>query len=188
MYGILQSSLMEGINSLTKNGGLTCERVSTYVLLQASIFHRVLDIQLQSTLIAIILIVAFDCTISGGVIFLLTGHIMGILFFGLGVFISPIPKRIPDFETVIKYILRIGFYASPAMYPMAKMSGLHYEIMEYNPFSYFVEYARYQSNTDSVFLNLEMAIFSVYVLLMSTLLVIGLLRVDKLRWRMSTWS
>ena len=37
---------------------------------------------------------------------------MGLLFFGLGVVIAPIAKRIPDIETVIKYVLRIGFYVT----------------------------------------------------------------------------
>jgi ABC-2 type transport system permease protein len=188
MYGILQSSIMEGVNSLSKNGGLACERVSTFVLLQASIWYRVIDIQLQSTLIAIILIAAFDCTLFGGIIFLILGQIMGMLFFGFGVLISPIPKRIPDFETIIKYILRIGFYASPAMYPMVKMTGLHYRIMEYNPFSYFVEYARYLAGSDSVFLSLDKAIFVFFITLLTLMMVIGLKRVDRLRWRMTTWS
>ena len=81
-----------------------------------------------------------------------TNH--GFAFFGLGVVIAPIAKRIPDIETVIKYVLRIGFYVSPAMYPMTKMTGIHYILMEYNPFSYFVELSRLFGGAESEFENL----------------------------------
>ncbi len=188
LYGALQSSIMAGIHSISLNGGLSCERIKTSVLIKAAIWHRVIDISLQSFLIAIILIIAFDASILGGVIFLMIGQIMGLLFFGLGVVIAPIAKRIPDIETVIKYVLRIGFYASPAMYPMAKMTGIHYKVMEYNPFSYFVELSRLFGGAESEFENLSMVRFFIFTSLLVIVTIIGIKRIDKLRWRMTTWS
>ena len=188
LYGALQSSIMAGIHSITLNGGLSCERIKTSVLIKAAILHRVIDISLQSFLIAIILIVAFGASIFGGMAFLLLGQIMGLLFFGVGVIIAPIAKRIPDLETVIKYILRVGFYASPAMYPMAKMTGIHYRIMEYNPFSYFAELSRLLGGAESEFENLSMPLFSIFTLSLLIITIIGIKRIDKLRWRMTTWS
>ena len=54
--------------------------IKTSVLIKAAIWHRIIDISLQSFLIAVILIVAFEASIFWGIVFLMIGQIMGLLF------------------------------------------------------------------------------------------------------------
>ncbi len=189
MYRVFQSSLLKGMACIKDlNGGFKAERISTRVVLTAEVYHRMVDVFLQTILIAVILILAFGTKPLDGLVFVLLAQAMGFLFFGLGVIISPTVNQIPDLQNVISYVLRLGFYVSPAMYPMQRMEGLHYQVNEYNPFAYFAELARYLAGVDSSFPELSISIFCalVGVLIVSTY--IGLVRIDKLRWRMTTWS
>jgi|TARA_B110001452_G_C15232787_1_gene426937 lipopolysaccharide transport system permease protein len=189
MYRVFQTSLMAGISAIPDpNGGLKCERISTKILLSATVLHRTIDIFFQTSLITGILVYAFDTSVSGGFIFLILCQIMGFLFFGFGSILSPLVKRIPDIGTLIGYVLRLGFFASPAMYPMSRMTGLHYNFNEYNPFAYFAESARLLLGVDSVFESLNPLHFLLIVTVLVLLTIIGFKRIDFLRWRMTTWS
>ena len=170
------------------NGGFKAERISTKVVISAEIYHRLIDIFLQTILIMTIMILAFDTQLLDGIIFVLLAQLMGFMFFGLGVIISPLVNQIPDLQNVISYMLRLGFYVSPAMYPMERMEGLHYRLNEFNPFSYFAEFARYLTDVDSAFTSLNFGVFLGILSLLSLFTYIGLRRIDKLRWRMTTWS
>jgi ABC-type polysaccharide/polyol phosphate export permease len=147
-----------------------------------------IDVSLQTILIALLLIIGFNTQFTGGIIFLFMAQVMGILFFGVGTILSPLVRRIPDFLTVIQYVLRLGFYISPAMYPMARMEGIHFKANEFNPFAYFAELARYLTGAESVFPNLNFYVFIIFVLMMALLTIIGFRRIDHLRWRMTSWS
>ncbi|RJU90129.1 MAG: hypothetical protein DWC07_04435 [Candidatus Poseidoniales archaeon] len=189
MYRVFQSSLLKGLACIRElNGGFKAERISTSVVLRAEIAHRLIDVFLQSVLIAVILVLAFGTEPLDGLIFLGIAQAMGFLMFGLGVLLSPYTNLIPDLQNVISYGLRLGFYASPAMYPMARMEGFHYRVNQYNPFAYFVEFGRYLANVDSTFLDLNPNFFAALVVALLLLTVVGLRRVDGLRWRMTTWS
>lgn len=189
MYRVFQTSLMSGISAIPDpNGGLKCERISTKVLLSATVLHRTIDIFFQTSLITGILVFSFGTSIIGAFIFLLLCQVMGFLFFGFGSILSPLVKRIPDVGTLIGYILRLGFFASPAMYPMSRMSGLHYKVNEYNPFAYFVESARLLLEVESVFESLNPLHFILIIMILLILTIIGFKRIDFLRWRMTTWS
>jgi lipopolysaccharide transport system permease protein len=189
MYRVFQSSLQKGMVCIRElNGGFKAERISTKVVISAEIYHRLIDIFLQTILIMTIMILAFDTQLLAGIIFVLLAQLMGFMFFGLGVIISPLVNQIPDLQNVISYMLRLGFYVSPAMYPMERMEGLHYRINEFNPFSYFAEFARYLTDVDSAFTSLNLGVFLGILSLLSLFTYIGLRRIDKLRWRMTTWS
>ena len=138
-------------------------------------------------LIALIMVVGFDAKVLGVLIFIFIAQLMGLLTLGLGTFLSPIVQKIPDLRNVISYALRIGFYASPAMYPMERMEGLHYKINEYNPFAYFAELAR-GAGVSSSFFELEIEIFGLINSVLILCTVIGISRLDSLRWRMTNWS
>lgn len=189
MYRVFQSSLIGGLRCIRElNGGFKAERVSTGVVLKAEVLHRLIDVFLQSILIATILVLAFDVTLIDGFVFLGLVQIMGFLMFGFGVALSPYTNLIPDLENLISYGLRLGFYASPAMYPMARMEGFHYRVNLYNPFAYFAEFGRHLADVDSTFLLLDIRVFTAFVSGLLLLAFFGLRRVDRLRWRMTTWS
>ena len=134
------------------------------------------------------MVLAFDTQLLDGIIFVLLAQLMGFMFFGFGVIISPLVNQIPDLQNVISYMLRLGFYVSPAMYPMERMEGLHYQLNELNPFAYFAEFARYLTGVDSAFTSLNIGVFLGILSFLSLFTYIGLRRIDKLRWRMTTWS
>ena len=189
MYRVFQGSLMNGLNCIGDlNGGFKSERIVTKVIVSAEFLHRVIDVFLQTSLIALIMVVGFDAKVLGVLIFIFIAQLMGLLTLGLGTFLSPIVQKIPDLRNVISYALRIGFYASPAMYPMERMEGLHYKINEYNPFAYFAELARECAGVSSSFFELEIEIFGLINSVLILCTVIGISRLDSLRWRMTNWS
>lgn len=189
MYRVFQSSLQKGMVCIKElNGGFKAERISTKVVISAEIYHRLIDIFLQTILIMTIMVLAFNTRLIDGIIFVLLAQLMGFMFFGFGVIISPMVNQIPDLQNVISYMLRLGFYVSPAMYPMERMEGLHFQLNELNPFAYFAEFARYLTGVDSAFISLNLEAFIGILVSLSVFTYIGLKRIDQLRWRMTTWS
>lgn len=189
LYRIFQTSVLNGINALGDlNGGLKSERVRTRVVLTSELIYRIIDSTMQSILIVAVIIVAFDSTLLGGLSMLLIAQFSSILFFGLGASIAPIVNRIPDLKNIISYVLRIGFYASPAMYPMSLMVGLHYEINKFNPFAYVAETVREIMGLESTYNQLDPTLFYIHLIVLFFLTIIGIKRADELRWRMTTWS
>ena len=189
MYRVFQSSLLKGLACVKElNGGFRSERISTQVVIKAELTHRLVDVFLQTILITIIMVFAFGTSSFAGFLFILLAQIMGILFFGFGVLLSPYTNLIPDLKNVVEYVLRLGFYASPAMYPMARMEGLHYQVNLFNPFAYFVEFGRYLADIESTFTELEIWAFTLLIGALIIVTLIGFRRIDNLRWRMTTWS
>ncbi len=189
LYRIFQSSIISGIGCMDDlNGGLKCERVQTKVIIVAEVAYRIIDSTLQSFLIATIVVFAFDVPILGGFVLLLVAQVMGVIFFGVGTAMAPLVNRIPDLKNVISYSLRLGFYASPAMYPMSLMSGLHYRINLFNPFAYISEMVREVAGLESTFHALDESLFLVMILSVLSLTAYGIRGIDSLRWRMTTWS
>ncbi len=189
LYRVFQASIIGGTRCLNNlNGGFKAERVSTKIVILSELTYRVIDVFLQTVLIFTILVLAFGMGFFDGLIFLVIAQLMGLLFFGFGVSISPLLQKVPDFQNVISYGLRLGFYVSPAMYPMERMEGFHYHFNQFNPFAYFAELSRHLAGIDSVFFDLDPRIFIAFLSCLLLLTLIGFRRVDSLRWRMTTWS
>ena len=88
MYRVFQSSLLKGLACIKElNGGFKAERVSTSVVLRAEIVHRIVDVFLQSVLIAAILVMAFGTAPLDGLVFLILAQVMGCLLYT-----SPSPR------------------------------------------------------------------------------------------------
>ena len=189
LYRIFQASIMSGIGALGDlNGGLKSERVRTRVILMAEMIYRIIDSTLQSILIIIIIISAFNASFFGGLGMLFAAQFSSVLFFGIGASIAPIVSKIPDLKNLVSYALRVGFYASPAMYPMSLMTGLHYKINEFNPFAYLAELVRSMMGLESTFNQLNQNMFFILCLLLVIMTAYGIRRFDALRWRMTTWA
>ncbi len=189
LYHVLSSSLVQGFSAISDlNGGLNCERVRTEVLVKSSLIHRFIDIALATIPTSLILVFGFKVPIIGGLSYIIISQFLGFMFFGLGLVVSPVVTKITDLKALVKYVLRLGFYASPTMIPMHKMSGIHYQINEYNPFSYYVELTRHYSGLQSKFTELDFGLCVSIFVIMLALTIIGIMRIDNLRWRMTTWS
>ena len=189
MFRILQASFMSGVNSIQDfTGGLISERVRSRVLVSAAMKYRILEATFQSSGISVILLFGLGVNSRAVIAFIILSQIMGILAEGVALNMSKLVRRIPDFSNLTRYFMLLMFFGSPALYPMAMTTGLHYRINEYNPFSYFVESVRYLAGLDSVIFELS----GTLALLMATLLLLltfrGYASIDGLRWEVSSWS
>ena len=165
MMRVLQDSFTAGVSSVSNfSGGIKAERLRTRVLVLAMVKSRVVNTLFQTVAISIVLVVGLGHDYYIGVVYLLSCQAVGILSQGTGMNLTMLTKRIPDLRKIISYGLRVFFYMSPCLYPMSKTTGLHYEILTYNPYSYFVEWVRLVANLESEFHELDMRLFSVIVL------------------------
>ncbi|MAO69512.1 MAG: hypothetical protein CL983_00315 [Euryarchaeota archaeon] len=189
LFRLTQNSLKSGMNSIQDfTGGLKAERVRTRVLSGAMIRYRIIDNSLQSFGVALILFIGYDMSLLGTFSFLIIAQIIGFLSEGVGMNLAPLAKKIPDLVNIVNYILMILFFASPALYPLSSTQGLHYKLNEFHPFTYFVETARYLMDEQSEILNLDSRIFGFFIVILLILIIRGYTLIDKLRWRMTTWS
>jgi len=189
LFRILQTSVKNGVESIQDfSGGLLSERVRTRVLIIAMIKYRLLDNLLQSIGVALVLLIYFESFYHGVIGFLIISQILGLLGEGFGLNFSKLSHSIPDIKKIIHYILMIGFFASPALYPMSQCRGIHYKINEYNPFAYFVEISRDLLNLDSVFWELDHIVFTIMISILIIMTINGYNRIDNLRWRISSWT
>ena len=91
LYRVFQASIIGGTRCLNNlNGGFKAERVSTKIVILSELTYRVIDVFLQTVLIFTILVLAFGMGFFDGLIFLVIAQLMGLLFFGFGVSISPL--------------------------------------------------------------------------------------------------
>ncbi len=189
MMRVLQDSFTAGVSSVSNfSGGIKAERLRTRVLVLAMVKSRVVNTLFQTVAISIVLVVGLGHDYYIGVVYLLSCQAVGILSQGTGMNLTMLTKRIPDLRKIISYGLRVFFYMSPCLYPMSKTTGLHYEILTYNPYSYFVEWVRLVANLESEFHELDMRLFSVIVLCLMFFTIRGIYSVDSNRWETSTWT
>ena len=189
LFRLMQVSLKTGMNSIDDfSGGLKAERVRTRVLQSSMIKFRIIDNFLQSFGVALILLIGYGVPLIGIGMFLLIAQVIGFLSEGLGMNLAPIAKKIPDLKNVVNYTLMVLFFASPALYPMSFTSGLHRTLNEFHPFPYFVECSRYFAGLDSIILELDNRVFAIFILSLIVLTYRGYSIIDRLRWRITTWS
>jgi ABC-type polysaccharide/polyol phosphate export permease len=189
LFRIFNASLKSGINSVKDfSGGIKSERVRTRALMNATIQFRLIDSFLQSFGVGIILLVIFEIDTLGVIIFLIISQILGIISEGFGMNISLLVRKIPDLSNLINNFLLLMFFGSPALYSMNNTEGLHRKINEYNPFTYFVEYARHFAGLDTAKDYLNNNILIILMILITILSIRGFYSMDKLRWEVSAWS
>ena len=189
LFRLTQNSLKSGLNSIQDfTGGLKAERVRTRVLTGSMLRYRIIDNLLQSFGVAMILLIGYKVSLLGIISFLLISQIIGFLSEGVGMNIAPMAKKIPDLMNLVNYILMVLFFASPALYPLSSTQGIHYRLNEFHPFTYFVEASRYFAGLESELVNLDNRIFGTFIIILIISIIRGYSLIDKLRWRMTTWS
>ena len=189
LYKVLQDSIKNGINIVKSNdGGIKCERIDSVVILKATIVRRSIESIFGTVPTSLILIFGFGISWQGGIFYILVAQLMSFFFLGLGLCVAGIVRKIPDIGEVISWILRIGFFVSPAIYPMYKMNGMHYTLNEYNPFTYFAEVTRLVAGETSTFNQLNPIVMLSLFTIIALLNIWAMKRFDKLRWRITVWS
>ena len=189
LWGLATVSLMSGVQCLDDfSGGLKCERVRTGVLVKPMFQFRAIDSACRTSGVAAILLLVFDVDISAVFSFILIGVSLGVAFEGLGLNFSRISHAIPDMKILIRYFMRLMFFAGPILYPLTFAEGVHYRINLINPFTYFVELSRYLAGLDSSLVELDpyLGIFVIGFLVILGLR--GYSKIDALRWELSAWS
>jgi ABC-type polysaccharide/polyol phosphate export permease len=189
LYGVLQNSIKSGSASIRDiTGGFKAERVRTRTMVMSTIKYRLIDTIASTIGVAGILLFFYEIDILGVILFVIISSIVGITFEGIGLSLSLIMRRIPDLVNVTNLFLRLMFFAGPVMYPMAATSGVHYNINLFNPFTYFVEVARYFSAQESIVNSVNEVYFILVFSLCIFVSILGYLRMDKTRWVISSWS
>ena len=189
MMRVLQDSFSAGVSSVANfTGGIKAERLRTRVLVIAMLKSRVINTLFQTVAISVVLVLGLGHEYHVGFAYLLSCQMVGILSQGAGMNLTMITRRIPDLRKIISYGLRVFFYMSPCLYPMSKTTGLHYKILTYNPYSYFVEWVREVANLESAFNELDMRMLAAFLLLLLFLTSRGIYSVDSNRWETSTWT
>ena len=189
LWGLATVSLMSGVQCLDDfSGGLKCERVRTWVLVKPMLQFRAIDSACRTSGVAAILYFAFDVGLLAVFSFIAIGVILGLAFEGLGLNLSRIGHAIPDIKVLIRYFMRLMFFAGPALYPLTFAEGLHYNVNLINPFTYFVELARHMADLDSAILQLDPYLGTFVIGALVVFCLRGYSRIDSLRWELSSWS
>ncbi len=186
---ILQIGLKKGfVSSIDFSGGIKIERVRTRVFL----FSEAI-LSFTNTFFSMIgVLVGFGFFFGGSIlemaILFILAYFLYLFWYVVGFFLSPIGVLVPDTIAIVTYFGMLMFFASPAIYTLGQTKGAHRELSLINPFSYFVEAARavFLGSEDYKLLSTELGIF--FGLLFVSLIIVNILRFDKLRWRFSRWS
>ena len=189
MMRVLQDSFQSGVSSVGNfTGGIKAERLRTRVLITAMIKSRIINTLFQTIALSLVLVFALNHEYIVGIAYIFVCQVVGLLSQGTGLNLSMLTKRIPDVRKLVSYFMRVFFYMSPCLYPMSNTKGLHYEILTYNPYSYFVEWVRMFAQLTSEFPELDIGRFLILVGILVILTIRGLSSIDKVRWEVSTWS
>ena len=189
LYGVLQNSIKSGIASINDiTGGFKAERVRTRTMVRSTVKYRLIDTLASTIGVAGILLFFYEINLLGVLLFVFISSAVGLIFEGIGLCLSLIMKRIPDLVNVTNLFLRLMFFAGPVMYPMVATEGIHYRINMLNPFTYFVESARYFASQDSIVSSISEIQIIFIIAFCGTISAIGYLRMDKTRWVISSWS
>ena len=189
LWGLATVAVSSGMDCLDDfSGGLKCERVRTPVLVRPMIQFRLIDSASRTIGVASILWVVFGVDFLGVAVLILSGVILGVFLEGLALNIAKISHSIPDLKVLVRYFMRLMFFAGPALYPLTYAEGIHYQINLYNPFTYFVEIVRHISDLESAYYDLESTTTLLVLGTVAILSIRGYWRIDRIRWELSSWS
>lgn len=189
LWNLTTVAVMSGLSSVQDfTGGIKCERVSTVALITPMIQFRLIDSLSRSIGVALILYFYYQIPFEGVLILLFVSQLIGIIFEGVSLNLSSLQRRFADLKIIINHFLRMMFFAGPVLYSMKSISGIHYKINEFNPFTYFVELVRNVSDVENNFTELDDRIFLAYFIILLLLAIRGYSRIDNHRWELSTWS
>ena len=190
MFSNFRRGFTSGVASITDfSGGLAdVERVRTRVLVKSKLYYRTIDSSIGSFGVCLLLLFYLEMSLEAVLAFFVLSQIVGILGEGVALNTARLTKRIPDLKNLVGYFMTLMFFGSPVLYPMSMTSGIHYRVNEFNPFSYFIESARYAAGIDSIFSDFDYTILIPLILLLIFLHFRGYSRIDRFRWEVSTWS
>ena len=188
-YGVFSSSFRSGLNALgDKNGGFTAERIPTNVLIKSQITFSALEGAIKAIAMLILLYGAMNIEFPNGLLFIPICSVLSIFSRSLGYNLALICTNSPDARQIFDFIVRLLFFVSPVLYPLSLTEGIHREINEYNPLTYFIEASRYACGAVDSQLIPDSTSKIVTLLFFTVIGVRGGIVLDRHRWKVSTWN
>ena len=180
--------LNSGLNTNLKDGGLMIDRVSSRAVIIGQMLILFVDSIFIISGISLVLFILYGVDILPILLMTFFSILIVMCSHSLYSVFQPIVIMVPDTAKILRFSGLAVFFGSPVLYPLGMTTGLHRTISLYNPFSYFVEPVRYFAiNSEDVFLLIP-EIAAIYSFLFAILIVISIRRMEKIRWRTSTWS
>jgi len=184
----LQQCLVYGASSnLDFTAGLKIERMRTRVIVFAELLYISKLSFYHSIGCVLILLIMGNGLIVIPLIPILS-ILNGLFWYSCGRMISPQVKTYPDILHFVKYFGMLMFFGSPALYPLSQTRGLHRLVSLYNPFTYFVEPARWFFLGDKGVFDLIPEVGFIVLFFFFFTFILGIWLMDKQRWKWSVWS
>lgn len=188
-YGVFSNSFKAGISGIAiKNGGFTAERVRTSTIVKSQIILSIIEGILQGGSILLLMAIAMDIVFPNAFSFIIICASISVLSRMLGFNLVMIVAKTPDVKHVFDFILRLGFFVTPVLYPIDSCVGLHLQFNRYNPMSYVIEMSRYHSGVIDYLHNPNEPIQIIMATFLLILCFRGVKKLDKYRWETSTWN
>jgi len=109
-------------------------------------------------------------------------------FFGvsIGLLISPISGVFKDIEKFVSYALLAGFFLQAVLYEYSMTTGLHRDVLSIIPHTLGVEWVR--SIVSGVEFPFSFAHSSKVIAFWLLICIYGISRINRARWRLTTWD
>ena len=185
----LQRSLLTSSSPafLKSQGGFPIERIRTRVTVASSVMIVATDSFFMGIGISGVLIyLGTDPLNSLAYVVILFAS--NLWWHSLGICLLIITVRVPDVHKLLMYFGMGMFFISPVLYSFNLTSGLHRLICIYNPATYFIEFSRFITQTQTGVNDLPQIGFFAVPILGVLMLISGAFQMDKIRWNSSNRS
>jgi ABC-type polysaccharide/polyol phosphate export permease len=112
---------------------------------------------------------------------------MGLALFGvcLGIILSPWATVVKDIQKLVSYILLASLFLLAVLYDYDMTSGIHRTVLSFIPHTFGVEWLRHIVSGDPYPFTIihTVKICSFWL----SFLILGIIRIDQNRWRLTTW-
>ena len=188
-YGLFSNSIKAGMSGINvKNGGFTAEKLRTSTLIKSQLISSAIEGFLQGTSILLLLRIAMDIQFPQSFIFVFSCAIVAVFSRMMGYNLVLVISKTPDVKPIFDFVLRLGFFVSPVLYPLESCTGIHRVINDYNPISLVIELSRYYCGVYNEY-HLDLTPLHFFIFCMILFLALrGLVKLDGYRWELSTWN
>ena len=186
----LQRSLLTSSSptSLNAQGGFPIERVRTRVLVFSGLMVLALDSFFMGIGISGVLYLVLGKSFIGSLSFIPILFLSNLFWQSAGLLTLNVTSKIPDLHKLLSYFGMGMFFVSPVLYSFSLTSGIHRTFCYYNPATYFIELSRLSIGTGNGVNLLPIQGFLVLAAIGILMTVIGNIKLDRIRWSLSSRS
>lgn len=143
-------------DTVNKCGGVLLENVQIFgkvyfprmIMPLSIIFSNMLRLGVQFILLLVIFayyLITSDDLVLSPTILLVPLLIIVVTFqaMGLGLTFAALATKYRDFSMLLAYVLQLGLFLTPVVFPLSNISGMFRELVSYNPMTYPIELFRF---------------------------------------------